>query len=203
MKRDCRKPIKQSTNNYRPKQKDPSENKDALLVSVMSAQCQKSQWFVDSGATAHMSPNKNLFNSLEENRSLTVTVANNEVIHSEGIGNINLKTDKGEKVVNDVVFVRDIKANILSVSKITEKGHSVVFDSNKCTVYSDDKTVVVTASKKNDLYILDEKTEQSSLSAKPNSRLWHERLGHLNRIGMDLLKKGMASGISYSDQVDE
>ncbi|KAJ8877660.1 hypothetical protein PR048_022115 [Dryococelus australis] len=35
------------------------------------------------------------------------------------------------------------------------------------------------------------------------NRLWHDRLGHLNRMGMAVMKKGMADGISFSGEKDE
>ncbi|KAJ8877517.1 hypothetical protein PR048_021972 [Dryococelus australis] len=34
------------------------------------------------------------------------------------------------------------------------------------------------------------------------NQLWHDRLGHLNRIGMDLLKKGVADRLSFSGEKD-
>jgi len=69
-------------------------------------------------------------------------------------------------------------------------------------VYNDKQDIVVTATKQDGLYILNETHEQSLVtvnSDKPAnlSQLWHKRLGHLNRIGMDLLRKGMVYGISF------
>src|SRR5436190_13941341 len=194
----------QFTKNNRPKNDGP--RKSEALLTLLSANCEKSEWFVDSGATAHMSPNKMLFEQIQDNKDFTVTIANNEKIHSEGIGNIKIKTELGEKEIKDAIYVPEIKANLLSVSKMTEKGHVVIFDDKKCTVYNEDRDVIVTATKRNDLYVLNElSSEQSFLSTNKSesSDVWHKRLGHLNRIGMDLLQKGMADGILYHHGTNE
>ncbi|KAJ8896183.1 hypothetical protein PR048_001526 [Dryococelus australis] len=50
--------------------------------------------------------------------------------------------------------------------------------------------------KMKDLYVLDTCQESVYMSkGQSTNRMWHDRLAHLNRMGMDLLKKGVAEGI--------
>lgn len=179
------------------------KNKSESLLTVLSVNCDKNNWVVDSGATAHMTPRKEIFVDLKLERSLKVTVANNQIIQSKGVGDVKIATQYGQKVIKDAVFVPDIKTSLLSVTKMTEKGHTVVFDADKCKVYNSDQEIVITATKRDDLYILDEKSECSLVTVENRSQLWHRRLGHLNRIGMDLLRKGMASGLSFDNVSSE
>ncbi|KAJ8887620.1 hypothetical protein PR048_013837 [Dryococelus australis] len=80
------------------------------------------------------------------------------------------------------------KSNLLSVSKIAEKGHCVVFDHKKCTIYSEDN-IVATATQRRDLD--NQQTDCGMIGWDTSTEL-----------GMDLLKEDMADGISFSGEKD-
>lgn len=137
-----------------------------------------------------------------------------------------LKGNKQTTTLSEVIFVPDLSTNLLSVSKITAKGLRVHFDTHNCSIYCGDK-VIANATKVNGVYQLDTESQQTSEAiqlavkvegeslaamsttegqraeaanlsgAGPSQELWHRRLGHLNRRSMDLLKRGIASGIDY------
>lgn len=152
-----------------------------------------------------MSCHKDWFDELQEQSDIEVTVANNETIRSSGVGEVKLETRNGTKVISDVVLVPELKTNLLSVSKMVKKGYAVTFAKNGCTVYkqmgfSVSGEAIVTASEYGGLYKVDVVQEKAYFTGKNDSehQLWHRRLGHLNNASMNLLKNGMANGISFS-----
>lgn len=53
-----------------------------------------------------------------------VTVANNQKVAACEHGNVHIKSGNKSKVISDIILVPELKTNLLSVSKIVEKGHS-------------------------------------------------------------------------------
>lgn len=93
-----------------------------------------SDWIVDSGCTSHMCTNKDWLNELKVSNNC-VSIANNDRLQSQGIGNINMKlVDTNIKVV-DVMYVPQLSTNLLSVSKMADKGITVVFNKKGCFIY--------------------------------------------------------------------
>lgn len=83
-----------------------------------------------------MSMRKDWFVNYSNKDSKEITVANNQKLKGNGVGEVkvNLKGDI-QKTITDVIYVPDITANLLSVSKMTEKDLIVVFEKNKCHIY--------------------------------------------------------------------
>lgn len=108
---------------------------------------------------------------------------------------MSLKLRNNEsKIISGALFVPNLNANLLSVSKMVAKGYELFFDKNGCKILDND-CVIATANEFSGIYILDVKKEACSiaynaLKTKNNTfSLWHRRLGHLNKVSMNLLKK--------------
>lgn len=207
---------------------------NGTLLTALAVDVNSHAWYVDSGATCHMTNNKNLLQNYVVDTPRSVTVANKQKMHSEGHGDVELLL-KGQKQltkISEVIYVPGLSTNLISVGKMATKGLDVHFDDEKCNIYCG-KIIVASATKVNGVYQLDtsqlsaDTTElaatcQSMVSdnslkdlevrasmdhdevvnlcdVKPSQELWHRRLAHLNRRSMDLLKRGMASGIDYSN----
>lgn len=199
---------------------DEQLTSEGTLLTALPININSDSWYIDSGATCHMTNNKNLIKNYTEDQPRHVTVANNHKMQSNGHGIVEVLIQGRLKTLTDVIFVPELSANLLSVSKMTEKGLEVYFDVNKCIVY-DREVVVASATKVNGVYELDTgvvagAVEKEALTRQPSGggqqtavasasdlsmtqELWHRRLGHLNKRSMTLLKQGMATGINYSD----
>lgn len=204
---------------------------NGTLLTALAVNIKSDAWYVDSGATCHMTNNKSLLVNYVVDTPRLVTVANNQKMHVEGHGEVKLllKGHKQTTTLSEVIFVPDLSTNLLSVNKITAKGLEVHFDVQKCNIYCGE-LVVASATQVNGVYELDTVTNVKELGVvcqtmekgqplseaesaaedqqteaanfceeKPTQEIWHRRLGHLNRRSMDLLKRGMASGIYYTD----
>lgn len=204
---------------------------NGTLLTALAVDINSNAWYVDSGATCHMTNNKNLLQNYVVDTPRLVTVANNQKMHSEGHGEVELllKGHTQTTKISEVIYVPGLSTNLISVGKMASNGLEVHFDTQACNIYCG-KITVASATKVNGVYQLDTAGQQSTngheLAAacqsvasvepevqsvgegraeavnlceeKPSQEIWHRRLGHLNRRSMDLLKKGMATGIDYS-----
>ena len=88
-------------------------------------------WIIDSGASHHMTSCKDWYNSLHPvGNDILVTVCNDVKYPAKEKGTIALKLDGVVKQLFDVLYVPDIKRNLLSVSVIMDRDLKVHFDKN-------------------------------------------------------------------------
>jgi hypothetical protein len=151
------------------------------------------KWYIDSCCSNNVSPDKNSIEFTKETPSITITIANNQVMESTGKGNvpIMLKGSDNPCVLSDVLYVPDATANLLSVNNTVKKGYCMffsadkecqIFDSKGCQVIG---TIVGTTKDVGGIYELEVEDELKCYAIhqpKPNranikSRaLWHQRL---------------------------
>lgn len=209
-----------------PKRKNKTKKKeDSTLVTALSTNGNNDSWFIDSGATSHMTSRSDWLSELKSLDSVgRVTVANGEGIDSVGIGNVSINTTQGViNNISDVVLVPELKTNLISVKKAVEKGYCVVFDKTGCNLYNSDQfsfkgESILHGSERGGLYTLDctvnktvafnvhSDSDPIDLNDKLNDedtrllhsfQLWHKRMGHLCSYDMNQLKNGRADGIQY------
>lgn len=185
-----------------------------LMTALNTVEGESTTFYIDTGATNHMCRNIDYLENVrlnDEGSNDNVTVANGEKISCSGIGNISFSTkDCIEGTMAGVVAVPALKCNLLSVKKACENDLHVVFDKNGCIFYENFSctgNAVLRGSVNNGLYTLNctvnvpKRIASNALLDTSDCRLWHRRLGHLCRIGMDKLRKGEAIGVSY-DKMD-
>jgi len=117
------------------------------------------------------------YNAVEKEKN--VPFGNNTSTVTKGKGSIFLK----EKVkTGNVMYVDDLKHNLLSVNQMCNQGNEVVFQSSGCVVRELDtgETVIKGTRTPNSLYILKGGQQQCYLSKNDEKWLWHRRLGHLS-----------------------
>lgn len=179
-----------------------------LALSAPSVQMSE-KWIIDSGASTHMTPHAEWFDSYRPCDG-KITVANGSSLPAVGLGDVAIDTKTDFKKIFNVVHVPGLDCNLLSVKKAVEKGLSIVFDINGCNFYNSNdisfrNNPVLHGSVCGGLYTLDCTIKPQGVSAYnvhtnlSQFQLWHKRLGHLCRIGMDLLKKGLAVGVEYTE----
>jgi hypothetical protein len=105
--------------------------------AAMSAQTGAKGWYIDSGATKHMTCNKNWLVSYKNDvNDTSVTCANNEKLHCEGVGKtiVMLHDKPGERAINNVAYVPNLAANLLSVNILAKRGLSTIFSEKGCHI---------------------------------------------------------------------
>ena len=95
----------------------------------------KDRWLLDSGATVHICNDERI---MEDKRAVreTVLVGNGAAIVATVSGTVTLTTtDKGKVLkLTNVLYAPEFKQNIISISRIIDKGNKVMFDDDKMTI---------------------------------------------------------------------
>lgn len=112
--------------------RDKRGNEEQAMVAALMVQ-QKDAWFVDSGCTTHMCNQRDLFVTFMDNKT-KVTVANNETLQCEGMGDIYLQLNGNMRKLSNVLYIPELSTNLLSVSRLINNGFCVKFTKEGCTI---------------------------------------------------------------------
>jgi len=103
-----------------------------------------------------------------------------------GIGNL---VSEGLQRLDNVLLVKGLTANLISISQLCDQGLSVSFSKLECQITDEKGKVSMKGTRSKDncyLWVSQEKALISSciLSKDEEVKLWHQKLGHLNLQGM-------------------
>ena len=161
------------------------------VCSSVDTQVVDDSWILDSGASRHMTSNRDWYSSwtpLQE--PINVVVGNNARCPAKGTGTISLKATTGEtKHLSQVLYVPDLKKNLLSISALTDKGLDVRFKKSGAEITDSAGKVVGIGVRRNNLYELSAFTISTDHNTSTNTKQWHERFGHLNVAVLKEMKK--------------
>lgn len=106
------------------------------------------KWFMDSGASDHMSNMRQWFSRYEElSVPIPVRIGNGKFIYAIGKGDINIVAFDGkswiEKRLCDVLFVPNIKLQLFSFGTALDKNLTFTANRNNCYFSKGDVTVAV------------------------------------------------------------
>ncbi|KAI3672892.1 hypothetical protein L6452_38992 [Arctium lappa] len=127
-------------------------------------------------------------------------------------GKISGKGDvtKGTMTFEDVFYVEQLRYNLLSVSQVCDKKHSILFIDSECIILApgfkvvDEKMILLRTPRKDNVYCLDMEnvsTDSSlnclvSKASLDESSLWHRRMCHMNFKTMNkLVKNNLVRGL--------
>jgi hypothetical protein len=112
------------------------------------------EWLIDSAASLHLCHTRACFADLRPTTNKKVVMANNDVISAAGHGPIHVRIPFNGRVTagtfHDVLYVPDLSANLLSVSKLTEAGMHLSFQGQYCIIRSKEGHVIGRAEKQRD-----------------------------------------------------
>ncbi|UYV68970.1 hypothetical protein LAZ67_6001864 [Cordylochernes scorpioides] len=133
---------------------------------------------------------------------------------AKGYGHIFLQTsihnESIEIKLNNVLYVPNVRRNLLSVSKIEENGNRVTFLNMVARVFNPENRIIAEATNVNGLYIVKGKTLNSSKTAfnserdhfQNNSlRTWHQRLCHIDSNAIEkMAREELVIGLEISSR---
>lgn len=178
----------------------------AFSVVFLNGNYSTNEWYVDSGASAHMSANKEWIRNANFTPCLSeITIANNMKVPVLCSGSVQISTNCNyDIIVKDVLCVPSLTTNLLSVSELIKNGNKVVFEENQCYIRNNKNVLVATAMLSNGVYKLNVKVADHMLAAPAvsSAEIWHRRLAHINRNDLNKMKNGIVEGLSYPDTND-
>ena len=153
-------------------------------------------WYIDSGATQHMSGDRAAFVEYAAIPPKAVYMGDNNKQDAVGQGSVKMVLDVSGSALKakftNVLFVPNLKSNLISVSRLIKDGFSVQFGAAGCDILKNG-VVVAQGVSENRLYRLNgrivyyEKACLVNVSAGSAAELWHKRLGHLSESGLNTL----------------
>ncbi|KAG6389173.1 hypothetical protein SASPL_150632 [Salvia splendens] len=176
----------------------------AFSVSSIASDLPISDWYLDTGASAHMTPTPaQLHSSTPYAGSDSVVVGNGALLPISHIGTCYLNNSIH---LSKVLVVPGLTKNLLSVSKLTTYlPIDEVFTDNCFKIqHRENQHILAQGSRMDGLYLLDD-TKSALVAArtpKASFELWHSRLGH---VAFDLdvqnaLLNGVLSKPVYMEQ---
>lgn len=149
------------------------------------------RWCLDSGATSHVSGSLHEFKNVDDFRRRKLHLANSSTSNIRAAGSISFATkvngDERNITLNNVLHVPDLRENLLSVAKITDKDYQVIFERHHATVLDPEGNVRLLAYRTSNLYYISaheqaacKRISEPSSNAMESLKTWHRRLGHLN-----------------------
>ena len=175
---------------------DKKDQEDgSVFVAALSVTMSDKEWYIDSGASQHMTGIRSWF-STYENIPLgpKVYLGDDTGLAIKGKGNISFQFPNNvRKDVHDILHVQGLAKNLLSVSKMTDQGYEVSFKADTCLMKRDN--TVIKGVRSGSLYKLLGTSVEKKTSLISEERLtmnkadlWHQRFGHLGISGLRKLQ---------------
>ncbi|KAJ0522523.1 putative RNA-directed DNA polymerase [Helianthus annuus] len=102
--------------------KKVSLNEERVIPGVFERN-EEGMWYLDNGASHHMSGKKEFFTTLDEKVSGQVTFGDGSEIEIKGKGNVTVVSKNGEKkTFCNVFYMPKLKTNLLSLGQLDEGG---------------------------------------------------------------------------------
>lgn len=166
-------------------------------------------WYLDLGASNHMTGNPEKFAELDRSVNGKVRFGDGSAVEICGKGSILMQCITGEhRVLSEVYFIPRLKNNIISLGQLEENGCKYTGENGVMTVWDRQRKVLARVPRsRNRMYILKiQPTEPVCLltHAKEEAWLWHMRFGHLNfRSLHSLAADDLVVGMPQFGQVDQ
>ena len=187
LKADClkRKSDEQQGRRTYPRGPSPSTGRSghrSVAAMGVSAVNWDHDWVLDSGASKHITGNRDLLTNIREtDHNTSVTFANGTVSEAKYMGDALLDTDTATILLRDVLYVPAAAANLFSVTTASRRDTKFHFGLTGCTIHHQGRDTGVAKGGPNGLYYIPGlRDEATALSAHPKAeaaQIWHRRLG--------------------------
>ena len=145
-------------------------------------------WYLDNGCSRHMTGDKTLFKTLKEKVGDYVTFGDGS--HAQVLGKRTIEIP-GLPLLKDVLYIKRLKANLLSITQICDENFLVQFSKKGCIIINEEGIQVLEGNRTTDnCYGVVPTTPISCRIARVDMlELWHHRFGHANFKQVDKVSK--------------
>ena len=136
-------------------------------------------WYLDSGYSRHMTGDKSLLKSLKEKVGDYVTFSDGSHVQVLGKGTVKIL---GLPILKNVLYIKELKANILSITQICDEDFLIQFLKKGCIIIDEEGIHVLEGNRTTDnCYGVVPMAPISCRSARVDMlELWHHRFRHAN-----------------------
>ncbi|GJT91176.1 retrovirus-related pol polyprotein from transposon TNT 1-94 [Tanacetum coccineum] len=158
----------------------------AMISEVNLVGTNNSGWWIDTGATRHVCADKSMFHSFRAvDNGQKLYMGNSATADIKGEGDVILKmTSEKELKLTNVLYVPEIRKNLVSGWLLNKFGFRLVFESDKFVLSKNQmyvgKGYAVDAMFKLNVMVVKNDINKMNSSAYliESSNVWHGRLGH-------------------------
>jgi hypothetical protein len=161
----------------------------------------RGDWYLDSGATHHMTHDLSVLTNTEEKPIKVLGSLSTEQNVCSVRGEVKLNENEESRdssssflSLKNVIHVPHLRKNLVSVSKICNAGGKVLFEGKGVSILVNDQEVASATMDDNGLYKLE--VEEAGESNQ-TTLLWHQRMGHISSEKLSKLAE-MSEGLPAS-----
>jgi hypothetical protein len=201
MKRQCR---KFKNEQLKEKGEESKEEKDTAAVAsdgddlvvcedvYVNLACHESMWVVDTAASFHITPHRDFFSSYTNGNFGWVRMENEAKCEIVGMGDIQLETSIGCKLLlKDVRYVPEMRFSLISIGKLDDEGYHNYLGGGHWKLCKG-SLILARGKKINTLYKTETRLVKGDVNVVENetsTELWHKRFGHMSEKGLQVLAK--------------
>jgi hypothetical protein len=112
------------------------DKKFSLFVCLSMRTTHSDMWYIDSGASRHMTGVREHLTDLTQIGDVEVVIGDDQVVKAVGCGTVSFQRESlPPMLLREVLYVLDLKKNLVSVSAIEERGYEVLFRDGKVLLF--------------------------------------------------------------------
>jgi hypothetical protein len=165
------------------------------------------RWYLDSGASNHMTGSREAFLELDSGVTGSVKFGDSSKVEIRGHGTIIFRCQNGEHhALTDVYYIPQLCSSIVNIGQLDERGCEELVKSSVLRIRDWEQRLLAKVQRShNRLYLLDSKVEQPVCLVAWHTEepwLWHARFGHLSFDTLGQLEK-MVRGLPHIEHAGE
>jgi hypothetical protein len=170
------------------------------VLACLSTSMVTGTWYIDSGASCHMTGVREYFSSLREyNANFNIVLGDNAKYKPASSGTVRFQRESGKPLsINDVLFIPGLTKTLIFVSALEDKGYEVTFRDGRVLIHpkgSNASMGKLLGVRKDKLYKLQFELACalvcSSSSGRDLEELWHRRMAHLRHGALKVLREAV------------
>ena len=178
-----------------------------IVGHSLSASTTTSTWYIDSGASSHMTCIRDVFTKMTQTGlDLEVVLGDDTMVREVGCGTVLFDRDSMEPMLlKDDLYVLGMKKNLVSVSTIEDRGLGVYVLDGKVYIFPKAKdpsasyAIGVRCGKLYNILFQPHHALAHAQSSNELCELWHKRMAHLHHQALRMLRD-MTTGWYISTQ---
>ena len=143
-------------------------------------------WYLDNGASNHMTGDKEKFQELDETIAGKVRFGDGRSVEIKGKGSIIFSCKNGEQwTLEGVYYIPSLCSNMISLGQLTETGHKVIMDIDELEVFAKSPLQLIMKVRRSQNRLYKVKLHLAIPTCflgklEEPAWLWHARFGHVN-----------------------